>query len=235
MKTKLLAHVFLVATCLSAYANADNFVESESYEVATLVINLAKGIARNLGAPIIGAERIVTRAVVSEDYNSRIYYIEGKDIHHTGLVVSTFWLRLTKPVGGSMMTASVDVLDHHEPIWGRPLPLETARLLGPLLNSLYDIADLDLDHRKVVIEDIWEGEADTIHILGLNKICDHDSLNRFRLSLIRRSEGNRAWYETELEHPYGWDGPFPSPIPGLPLPAPSEPWPVIEPPVGTLP
>lgn len=223
MKTKLLAHVFLLAAFSSAYSHASHYSENETYEVASLIINLSKSITRDLSPPRSGAERTVTKAVVSEDNNSRIYYIEGKDIYHTGRVVSTYWIRLTKPLYGPMMTAQVEIMNG-EPVWGRDLPEETTKLLGPLLNSLYDIAELDLAHRNVVIEEIADHDADTIHIVGLNQVCDHDDLNRFRLSMMRRVEGSRTWYETNIEHPFT---PLPPTMPLVPIrpvdpPAPVE-------------
>lgn len=237
MKINLLARwaaVFSMTAFLGAASNATEYAAEESYEVASLIINLSQSITRDLKPPATGAERIVTKALVSDEGTNRVYYIEGKDVYHTGRVLSTYWLRLIKPLNLGTMNASVSISDHHDG-HGRAVSDETTRLLGPLLNGLYDIALFNLDHRRVVIETITEPSSEpfTIEIVGLNDICTHDELNRFRLTLTRHIERNRAWYETVIEHPYGWSDVYPTPIPDetlpLPLPLPVYPAPVPVP------
>lgn len=233
MSRKLIAHVFAACALLGISGHANYYTSNESFEVASLIISLSKSIARDLAPPAQWAERIVTKAVVTEENNSRTYYIEGKDIRR-GAVLGTYWLRLIKPLGANDSTIRVasDMSDSHAPppSFGRAIPEEAQRLLGPLLNSLYDIAELNLDHRKVLISEISEPNSSplTIQIVGVNNICIHEELNRFRLTLTHRTERNRTWYDANLEHPYWEEIPpepeFPLPIPGddLPLPIPRD-------------
>lgn len=238
MKTRKVAQwatLFGMAAILGNPVKADSYTTQESFEVASLIISLSKSITNDLNPPATGAERTVTKATVSEEGNSRVYLIEGKDVYHTGRVLSTYWLRLIKPLsteGAAILNVGNNTknLPAPMPALGRTLSDEAQRLIGPLLNSLYEIADLRIDHRRVHLEEINETSADplTFEIIGLNDICEHEELNRFKLTLIRHFERNRPSYETILEHPYTGELEPPTVVlpPSLPLPVPVETIPV---------
>ncbi len=202
---------FFIAALSAVVGIATEYTSDENFEVATLILNLSKSIAADLDPPATGAERTVTKALVSDEGQSRVYHIEGKDVYHTGRVLSTYWLRLTTSRTG----ASVAVMDSREPARGRAVSQETQRLIAPLLNSVYEIAELDIDHRRIVLEQISEPSSEplVLEIVGLNNICIHDDLNRFRLTLSRLWERNRANYIVNFDHPFSYGE-----TPVLPLP-----------------
>ena len=90
----------------------------------------------------------------------------------------------------------------------RALSSETQALIGHLLNSLYDIADLNLDHPKVVLDRITTQNADNdddtaiIEILGLNQVCEHNDLNSFKLIITRSLLRSHPIYDVELIKPF---------------------------------
>lgn len=187
---------------------ASNYNTDETFEVASLIIGLAQDIAYDLNPPAAGAERTVTKATVTDEGRSRTYYIEGKDVYHTGKVLSNYWIKLTKVLSaGDEPFADVVVSDSEvsdEPAYGSALTDETQRLIGPLLNGIYDIAELSLDHGRVVLEDIVEASSDPLvfEIVGVNDVCEHEDLNRFKLSIIRHFERSRPSYEIRLDKPF---------------------------------
>lgn len=164
---------------------------NEDVDVAELIIHLAPRIASNLNPPVVGAERVVTAARVSEEGSVRTYYIEGEDVNQQGRVFNSYWIRLSKPI------------DDADAIHSRELAPETLDLVGPLLNSVYDFAEMDLDHQKVELSQIVKTSDDPLilEISGVNHVCEHVDLNSFNITITRHIERNRPSYETSIHWP----------------------------------
>jgi len=180
---------------------------NQGLEVAQLIIHLSKSIVRDLNPPVTGAERTVTSAVVSDEGSMRSYYIEGEDVYHNGRVISNYWIRLSMPLteASAPWAVRMEVGDGEAPMAGKPLEQETVNLIGPLLNSLYDIANLKLDHSRVILDRITEASQESslvYELYGLNDVCEHVDLNSFKLVITRQLLRNRPAYETELTLPY---------------------------------
>lgn len=193
-------------------------LNNESLEVAELIINLSKSIIKDLNPPVTGAERTVTNATITEEGNTRTFYLEGKDVFHTGRVISTYWIRLHKQITAENTTVyTADVNSSPTVMAGRALDEEAQLLAGPLLNSIYDIAEMDLDHRRVILDRITEIRSDDerdpwiFELIGINQVCAHTDLNTFKITLSRKLVRNRPLYEAELTIPYNWAD---LPIPG---------------------
>lgn len=178
----------------------------ESIDVAQIVINLSPGIVNDLNPPATGAERTITNATITDNANSRVYFIEGEDVYHNGRVLGTYWIRLTKHFGlnaiDSVSIATGTSPTHSE---GRPMSPETHELIGPLLNVIYDIEAMSLTHAKVRLEQIVKANHEPLsfEILGVNDVCEHADLNSFKIALSRHlDEKNRPSFTTELFHPH---------------------------------
>jgi hypothetical protein len=191
--------VTLLAPNLSAeIGSLPSDLADESREVAEVLINFSRSIIRDINPPATGAERIVRNATLSDEGLVRTYFIEGEDLYR-GRVISTFWIRLHKQI--ALESDSI-------PQGRRALSSETQALIGHLLNSLYDIADLNLDHQKVVLDRITTQNADNdddtaiIEILGLNQVCEHNDLNSFKLIITRSLLRSHPIYDVELIKPF---------------------------------
>lgn len=191
---------------MMSYSLSAHVLSDESLDVAEAIITMSKGIIHDINPPVIGAERIVTEATVSDDNNVRTYYIEGQDVYHTGRVLSTYWIRLQKQISHENPATpyTVNVMDQPIPLAGRVLEEEAQNLIASLLNGLYDIAEMDLDHRKVILHDIVRTNEEplTYELVGENRVCEHVELNTFKIILTRYVERNRPSYVTELIKPY---------------------------------
>lgn len=189
----------IIAQSLSALPDDNYDLTDDSVEVAETVIHFSRSIIRDINPPATGAERIVRHATVSDEGNLRTYFIEGEDVYHTGRVLSTFWIRLHKQI------SATDASYNRAP---RDLAPETQNFLGLLLNSLYDIAELSLDHQKVALdrittENVGISEGPQIfEISGINQVCEHTELNTFKLIITRFLDRNRPIYDVELIKPY---------------------------------
>lgn len=203
------ASFLALAILLGSSAKADIYTPPESLEVASLLIRLSRSISNALDRPEIGAERIVSKAIISDEGNSRIHYIEGYDVSSSGRIISTYWLRVKTPLSsheGMVMDGGMNE-EANELAPGRAVPEETRRLIELLLNSLHEIADFNLDHSRVRLEEVIESSSDplTVEIVGVNDVCDHEHFNRFKLTVIRHEQENQPYYETRLEHPFNWE------------------------------
>lgn len=173
-------------------------LNGQSLEVAETIINLAPGISHDLNPPATGADRIVTHATVSWEGNIHVYTIEGKDVLPNGRITNTYRIRLEKHVATRNMGPTVTKALEPEAHW----------LIGALLNGLYDIAQLNLEHRVVDLsratELISETNEDilTYELVGINRVCEHDELNSFQLLITRSIERNRPFYDVQLIKPY---------------------------------
>jgi hypothetical protein len=206
MKKRPLALLFSVLSILAYGVFAEqvkNHREAEELDVAQLLVNLSPGIVAELNPPATGAERMVTTATVSEEGHIRTYYIEGQDVYHNGRVLSTFWIRLQKQISGD----GISIASGHEgahPALGHTLESETQNLIASLLNGLYDIAYMDLDHSQVELKLIKLSNLDpwTYELIGENKVCKHMDLNTFKMVVARTVDRNRTSYESMLHLPY---------------------------------
>lgn len=202
MFKKSMASIALAFTFFAPSLVADPIVHelnNESLEVAELIVNLSKSIVNDLNPPVTGAERIVTNATVTDEGTTRTFYIEGKDVYHTGRVTSTYWIRLHKQIRpNNATTAAISY----------PLDDEAKTLVGALLNSLYDVAEFELDHRRVILDRIYEINSDnaqdpwTFEIHGVNQVCAHTELNTFKITVSRILQRNRPIYTSEIVIPY---------------------------------
>lgn len=201
-----LANVFF----LSNFVNAESPVildpiafpapvpfDQDSLDIAELVIKLSRGIVNDIQPPSQGAERLVTRAIMSTDRGLRTYEIEGKDVYHTGRVLSTFRIRLQKHVQSTNNFEAA-----------RALSPEAIEVLEALLNVLHDVADFQLDHQKILLDNYVasapaaEDELKVFELQGVNEVCEHTELNTFKITITRFMQGRRAFYEVQLIKPY---------------------------------
>lgn len=206
MKRTLWLLSFFAALMIAQVTHADA-VSNEGLEVAETIIKFAPGINNELTPPSQGAERTVTRALVKDEGNFRTFFIEGKDVYR-GRVLSTYWIRLQKQINLSdapeIFMDSVEILTEPESFNGVLLSEETHQLIGPILNSLYEIGDLRVDHSRVLLHSIIKTTEEplTYEFVGENDVCEHRELNTFMLVITRRLEGSRVWYETNFSKPY---------------------------------
>lgn len=184
----------LISLALSLASAVFAHRSEEGLEVAETIINLSKSIVNDISPPPVGAERIVTDATITDEGTTRIYNIEGKDVSHSGRVYSTYWIRLRKQISATDTIIPV----------ARPVRQDTQKIIEALLNSLYDIADMDLDHRRIVLDSVTEVSADplTFELIGENRVCRHVEQNTFKITITRHIERNRPFYETQLLMPY---------------------------------
>jgi hypothetical protein len=202
--------VFLIGFFFSAYLFATNMNQkedlSESLPVGEMIINLAQSIVQDLHPPAQGAERKVTNAGVTYGENTVAYYIEGKDVLHNDRVLSTYWIRLTKKINpGFAEGYSLAVGSGASPKEGITLLPETQEFIAVLLNGIYDVVELDLEHKRVKLDRIVKLNQDPLsfEIYGVNQICKHVELNNFKITITRNvDDRNRSSYRTELVHPY---------------------------------
>ncbi|HXW52613.1 MAG TPA: hypothetical protein VEL47_00780, partial [Myxococcota bacterium] len=112
---------------------------------------------------------------------------------------------LTKKHAMGTMESFVVTYPVDRPMDGRPLTEEAKELIGPLLNSVYDVEELKLDHKRVKLDRITKANLDplTFEIYGVNDICEHTELNTFKMTITRNvDERSRPSYSTVLVHPY---------------------------------
>jgi hypothetical protein len=198
----LLATMF--TSLLSASPTSEHYFD-EDLDVAELIINVSPKIANELNPPAIGAERIVTNATVKDEGHIRTYYIEGQDVYHTGKVLSTYWIRLVKSFSiDNALDVELFINENTSTVHGHELNEETKSLIGFLLNGIYDIADMSLDHSRVLLNSVNKtGEEPlSFEIIGNNKVCEHDDLNTFKIAVTRHLERSRPLYFTDLILPY---------------------------------
>ncbi len=180
--------------------------QEDSRDIAALIFNLSQDIAYDLHPPASGAERLVTNASVSDSAGIRSYYIEGKDVYYTGRVLKTFWIRISRELSELSFHANIEVDPEpiHHPSLGRTLSGPTQELTQALLNSVYKISELRLDHERVLIDHVERTSNDPLsfEIVGINNICEHVDLNKFKVIILRTVEDYRASYLTQLIHPY---------------------------------
>ncbi len=194
---RLMALTTAIFLSTLGWANSVIYPDQDSLEAAELLIKLSDGVVRDIQPPSQGAERIVTRASMSTDRGVRTYDIEGKDVYHTGRVLSTFHIRLQKQV------KSTDAVEAK-----RALSPEAIQLVEALLNVLHDIADMQLDHKKVLLDSfvasapVAEDELKVFEIFGVNEVCEHTELNTFKIVITRFAQEGRAFYEVDLIKPY---------------------------------
>lgn len=185
---------------------AINEHHEDNLEIAELIFNLSQDIAYDLHPPATGAERLVTHASVSDSAGIRTYYIEGKDVYYTGRVLKNYWIRITREITEPSFHVSIEVDPEpiHHPSLGRTLSLETQEFTQALLNSVYKISEMRLDHDRVLIDDVERTSHDALsfEIVGINNICEHVEQNKFKVVILRTIEDERASYLTQLIHPY---------------------------------
>ncbi|USN51475.1 MAG: hypothetical protein H6731_03445 [Myxococcales bacterium] len=215
MTKKLFSFIVLFFTGFSAHILAEQSeLNDESIEIAELIVKLAPDIALDLARPATGADRIVTHATKTWEGNRYIYLIEGQDVLHDGRVLSNYQIRLEKYVSLTNSNHSIT----------SPLPAESFWLIGALLNGLYDIAEMNLEHRAVELdyatEIISENEDEvlTYELVGINKVCDHDELNTFKIIVTRYWQHRRPYYVVNFIKPY-------NDVPNVTLPV----WPIPDP------
>lgn len=197
MKNLKFSLILLFAIFAVSHLNATRV--DDSLDVAELIIQLSKSITDDLHPPAVGAERQVTNATVSEEGHLRVYYIEGKDVYRTGRVLNNFSIRLQKWISfedGVVADAN-----------GRDLDAETLQLISALLNGLYDVAEMDLAHDKVELKFIGVQNSATetplvYELEGINRVCEHDDLNSFKITIARREESRGVWYDVSFVKPY---------------------------------
>jgi hypothetical protein len=185
---------------------AINEHQEDNLEIAALIFNLSQDIAYDLHPPATGAERLVTHASVSDSAGIRTYHIEGRDVYYTGRVLKTYWIRISREITETAFHASIEVDPEpiYQPNLGRTLSAETQELTQALLNSVYKISELRLDHERVLIDHVEKTSYDPLsfEIVGINNICEHVELNKFKVIILRTVEDYRASYLTQLIHPY---------------------------------
>jgi len=178
----------------------------DDLEIAELIINLSQSITYDLHPPAIGAERMVTNASVSDSGGVRTYFIEGRDIYSTGRVLKTYWIRISKQITESSSNVTMDII--HDPgalpTIGRSLSQETQGLIQTLLNSIYKISEMRLDHDRVLIHHVEKTSSEPIsfEIVGINNICEHVEQNKFKVIILRTVDHYGPSYFTQLIHPY---------------------------------
>lgn len=201
---------------------AKGVLSIDSLDVAESIINLAPSIARDLNPPANGAERTVTQATVTDEGNTRTYYIEGEDVYHNGRVLSTYWLRIVKKITrvGDKDTASysIDANNGPMPLQGRRLEAETEGLIAALLNVVYDVADMNISHKSVFLNHVAQTESELLgfELFGVNNVCEHVDQNTFKLTITRHFDNNRPSYEAVLTLPYA-PNPEETPPVGIPV------------------
>lgn len=199
MTKRRFAMIAMMLTCFAHSLLADRSdLNSQSLEVAETIINLAPGLSRDLNPPVTGADRIVTHATVTWEGNAHIYNIEGKDVLPNGRITHNYRIRLEKHVATRNLGPTITEALEPEAHW----------LIGALLNGLYDIAQLNLDHRVVDLNRATElisetnGDVLTYELVGINRVCEHDDQNSFQILITRTIEHNRPFYDVQLIKPY---------------------------------
>lgn len=192
--TTLFSSIFALSLC--ATNDHTHVIVEEALDVAELIIRLARDITNDISPPATGAERTVTQATVTNQGGLRVYRIEGKDVYHTGRVLSTYRITLQKSV-----SVSDGLLD-------KDLDVETYGIIEALLNGLQDIAEMNLTHSKVKLNyatllNTPEDENRLVYEFeGVNEVCEHTELNTFKITVTREVERSRPRYTTELQLPY---------------------------------
>lgn len=192
--------LIIVLLCALAAPLLNAAQVDDGLDVAELIIQLSQSITSDLHPPAVGAERQVTSTTVTEEGHLRVYYIQGKDVYRTGRVLNTFTIRLQKWIASQEDDFVSDGT-------GRELDETNLQLISALLNSLYDIAEMDLSHDKVELKFIGVQNSATetplvYELEGINRVCEHDELNSFKITVSRHEEPRGTWYEVSFVKPY---------------------------------